>query len=625
LVAVIDSWAEEEEISIATHTLGEIIVTATKTEIYPGEVGSSTTVVTADEIEKSGKRTVVEVLRDIPGVAVAQNGALGGLASVYLRGADAGQTLVMIDGVEVNDPMSTDRSFDFAHLTTDNIERIEVVRGPQSTLYGSDAMAGVINIITKKGTGKPTVDASFEGGSHNTFRENLSSRGSIDKFNYSLSVSRLDSDGISSAARGSENDPYQNTAVFSKLGYKIFDNSELTLVTHYTRARTAIDNGAYDDDPNDIAWWKDLTTKLAFNQNITSWWNHCLSFSYNDMRRKDLNGTDYRHPYDSFSDWYKGNTKKGEWQHNFSPVEWNTFTAGFEYEEESGSSFYESESAWGPFSSKQDTKSVTNRGYYFQDQLKLWKLLFITPGVRIDDNEMFGTETTYKISIAYLIHQTGTRLKGNWGTAFKAPSLYQLYSNYGDPNLKPDKSKGYDFGFEQYFFKNMLSFDLMYFHNDYKNMIDWDSSTWKYKNIGKAMTKGFEAGMNFLPLKNLTIGANFTFTDTENKETGHDLLRRPRRQAGLTLDWGFLPKANLHAGVTYVGKRKDVFYDSSTWMSENVTDKGYTTARLAASYDVTKNFQIFGRIENLFDKHYQEIYGYKTLGRSFYAGIKGSF
>ncbi len=221
LVTGPDSWAEEEDISDVTHTLGEIIVTATKTEIYPGEVGSSTTVVTADEIKKSGKRTVAEVLRDLPSVAIMQTGALGGQVSIYLRGAKPGQTLVMIDGVEVNDPMSTDRSFDFAHLTTDNIERIEVVRGPQSTLYGSDAMAGVINIITKKGKGRPMVVASFEGGSHNTFRENLSSSGSIDKFNYSLSVSRLDSDNISSAAGGSEKDPYQNTGVFSKIGYKI--------------------------------------------------------------------------------------------------------------------------------------------------------------------------------------------------------------------------------------------------------------------------------------------------------------------------------------------------------------------------------------------------------------------
>jgi len=164
-------WAEERKETSIKYDLGEIIVTATKTEGYQAEVGSSTTVITAKDLEKTGKRTVGEILRNVPGVSVVQNSAFGGLTSVYLRGSKPGHTLVLIDGVEVNDPMATDRSFDFAHLTTDNIKRIEIVRGPQSTLYGSDAIGGVINIITKKGKGKPKFSASSEAGSHKTFKE----------------------------------------------------------------------------------------------------------------------------------------------------------------------------------------------------------------------------------------------------------------------------------------------------------------------------------------------------------------------------------------------------------------------------------------------------------------------
>ncbi|MCM8819934.1 MAG: TonB-dependent receptor plug domain-containing protein, partial [Candidatus Omnitrophica bacterium] len=228
------------------YDLGKIIVTATKTLNYQAEVGSSTTVISEDEINRSGKKTVYEVLKGIAGVSVVQNSAFGGVTSIYLRGAKPAHALILVDGVEVNDPMSTDRSFDFAHLTVDNIERIEIVRGPQSTLYGSDAIAGVINIITKKGEGKPTLSGYFEAGSHNTFKENLVLAGNLDKLDYSVSVSRLDTDGINKVASGSEDDGYKNTVISSKIGYKIFDNSELSLVTRFTDAKTSLDDGSYD-------------------------------------------------------------------------------------------------------------------------------------------------------------------------------------------------------------------------------------------------------------------------------------------------------------------------------------------------------------------------------------------
>ncbi|MFA7706419.1 MAG: TonB-dependent receptor, partial [Candidatus Omnitrophota bacterium] len=519
------------------------------------------------------------------------------------------------------DPIDGNRSFDFANLITDNIERIEVVRGPQSTLYGSDAMAGVINIITKKGTGKPKVEGYFEGGSHNTFRENFGLSGiALDKLDYSFSATRFDSDGISAAEGGSENDPYHNITLSSRVGYEISDSAKLSLVAHYTDAKKSIDTSdnltyALIDMQNYTSWSKDLSTKFAFDQSINSWWTHTLSFSYHDIRRKDKKEWDPVN-LDNVNDWYKGDNKKVEWQHNFSPVKWNILTAGLEYEDETGSSYYYINPDPYGYTSKQNRKSVDNMGYYFQDQLKVWDKLFITPGIRIDDNELFGTETTYKVSAAYIISETGTRLKANWGTGFKAPSLFQLYSTYGSPDMMPEKSKSYDFGFEQSFLKDKLSFDLTYFHNDFKDMIDYNYASSKYKNVGKAVTKGFEFGTKFIPFNTLTLAANFTYTDTEDKETGLELLRRPQRQLNFDANWAFMPNANLNFGANYVGSRKDSGY---------VTDKAYTIFRMAASYEITKNLQVFGRIENLFDKKYQEVYGYETMGRSFYAGIKGSF
>ncbi len=602
------------------YDLGNVIVSATKTETYQAEIGSSTTVITAEDIKKSGKRTVQEVLRDVPGLTVMQTGALGGGVSVFMRGANSGQTLVMIDGVEVNDPIEASRSFDFGNLLTDNIERIEIVRGPQSTLYGSDAMAGVINIITKKGTPKPEIEGSFEGGSHNTFNENLALRGTVleDKFNYSFSASRLDSSGISKAYDGSEDDPYHNLSLSSKVGYKVLDNAELSLVTNYTDAVTGIDYSANNDVSNYTSWSRDLSTKVSFDQAISSCWTHILSFAYHDIRRKDRKDWEPVYYSETIADWYKGNDKKLEWQHNISPVQWSTLTAGFEYENESGSSYYESTSSSGPYSSKQDRKSIDNYGYYLQDQLKVWDRLFITPGLRIDDHEMFGTQTTYKVSGAYLIPESGTRLKANWGTGFKAPTLFQLYSSYGSPDMMPEKSKSYDFGFEQSLFSNRLSFDLTYFHNKFENLIEYNGSTNKYYNVGRAKTKGWEFGAKIKPLANLVFSANYTYTDTENEENGLELARRPKNQANFNINWGFLPKANLDFGMNYLGARRDSDYNT-------VKDKAYMIFRLAASYDITENLQVFGRIENLFDRKYQEVYGYETLGRSFYAGLKAKF
>jgi vitamin B12 transporter len=635
LITINQAWADEaqatesadKETADVKYDLGNVIVSATKTETYQAEIGSSTTVITAEDIRKSGKRSVQEVLRDVPGLTVIQAGTLGGQVSVFMRGANSGQTLVMVDGVEVNDPMSDNRSFNFANLLTDNIERIEVVRGPQSTLYGSDAMAGVINIITKKGTGKPKVEGYFEGGSHSTFRENFGLSGiALDKLDYFFSATRLDSEGISAAEGGSENDPYHNLSLSSKIGYKIFDNAQLNLSVNYIDARMGSDYGSNQDVSNYTSWSKDLATKVAFNQAINSYWTHILSFSYHNIRRKDRKDWDPVCYYKTIADWYKGDNKKIEWQHSLSPVEWNTLTAGFEYEKESGSSYYESNDYdyYGFSVDKQDRKSIYNYGYYLQDQLKVWDRFFIVPGLRVDDHEIFGMKATYKVSTAYLIPESGTRLKANWGTGFKAPTLYQLYdASSGDSNLRAEENRSYDFGFEQNFLKDRLSLDLMYFHNKYKNLIDWvmtDPVTYegRYYNVGKAKTKGWELGAKVRPLDNLILSASYTYTYTENEENGLELARRPKNQANFNINWGFLPKANLDFGMNYMGKRRDSDYNT-------VSDKAYAVFRLSASYDITKNLQVFGRIENLFDKKYQEVYGYETMGRSFYAGIKGSF
>lgn len=612
-------YAEKDTV----HDLGEIVVTATKTDAYTEEVGSSVTVITGGEIKEEGKRNVSDVLRGIMGLTTVQTGGLGGISSVYIRGTKPGYTLVMIDGVEVNDPMNIERSFDFANLLTDDVERIEIVRGPQSTLYGSDAIGGVINIITKKGEGKTKIDASFEGGSYETFRENAGISGATERMDYFLMLSRVDSNGFSRAKDGAEDDGYENTGLSSRLGFKVFKESNLDFILRYTKARSDIDDAAYDDDPNYIGRNESWLGKAEFKQVITSWWNHKLSLSYQNIKRNYFDGLDTigrTTDKNETKSRYKGDNKKAEWQNNFPVSEIDTITGGIEYEIEGGSSSYVS----GSYESDIDRKTVDNKAVYLQNLLTLWECFFSTLGVRIDDHQRCGTEDTYKISLAYLIKKIGTELKANWGTGFKAPTLYELYSSYGDPDLKPDKSRGYDIGFVQNLFNEKLSFNLAYFHNNIKDMIDWDWADYKYKNIGRVMTKGIEAGAKLNLMKNLGVLFSYTYTETEDKETGLELLRRPKNQGSVNINWRFLEnRGNLNLIAIYVGKREDT--NTTVYPSVRTGLDSYTRVDLACSYEFSKNIELFGRIENLFNKDYEEVYGYATPGISAYGGIKAEF
>ncbi len=602
-------WAEE-------YDLGEVVVTPTKTEEPMAEIGSSVSVVTSKQIEESGKRTVGNVLRDVPGVTVVQTGPLGSLVDVYLRGTKPGQTLILINGVEVNDPMAPTRGFNLAHLTTEDIERIEVLRGPQSTLYGSEAIGGVINIITKRGEGKPTIGAYVEGGSYTTFRESASLRGVYEKLDYYASLTRVDSNGFSAAKGGSERDGYYNTTLTGRLGLNVFANSRLDAFISYIDAKSDLDDGGYEDDPNYDQKWDNFTSRLAFDQQLLPWWQHELSCSYTETKRKYKDKKDDIDIFEDMKSWYKGDDFNAEWQHNFQIKEIDTITAGVEYERERGSSYYR----WDTYTDNFSRRHLDNWGYYLQNILKLWERWFTTVGVRLDDNEEFGDDTNYRIASSYLIKQTGTQLKGSWGTGFKAPTLYQLYSVYGDQTLRPEESRGYDLGIVQELFTKKLKLGVTYFHNRIKELIDWDAGLWQYKNIGKAITKGVETELFFIPWDVLRVGLNYTYLETKDKTTGQELLRRPKNKASLNVNWQFLQKGNLNLDLVYVGKRED--QDFTVFPYNRIVLSSYVRVDVFCSYDINDNLQVFARVENLFDEDYEEVYGFNTPGISGYLGGK---
>jgi len=620
--------AKEVETS-QTETTDTFVITAIRIEIPTKEVASSLTVISSQDIENQQKATVLEVLRGLPGLDVVQAGGPGGQTAIFLRGAKSEHTLVLIDGMEMNNPITPGRSFDFAHLTADNIERIEIIRGPQSTLYGSDAIGGVINIITKKGKGKPRLSFSAEAGTYNTFEEKLGFSFGNKLANCSLSVSRLDTDGISAASKdlagNDEKDGYQNTSISARLGLTPAESFEFDLFLRTFDARADLDNfgGASGDDPNYIEKVKQLFVKAQARVTLfNDLWEQRMGFSLSRHETRDDNPIDADHPADLVQSTYIGDIVKWDWQHNIYLHDTNTFTFGVELEEEKGKFEFYSESIFGPFTTVFNTRKAQTNGFYLQDHIKLWNRWITTLGVRQDKHSTFGSKTTFRLASACLFPEAGTKLKATYGTGFKAPTLYQLFSQFGNENLAAEKSVGWDVGFEQSFFKNTINFGITYFQNVIKNLIEFDGASFSYKNISEAETKGLEVNASVRPTKSLTITANYTNTDAKDKTNNEALIRRPKNKYSLGVNHNFLRKGNVNLGVVHVGDRPDKFFDPVTYVTTDVTLDAYTLLNLAMSYNICKHFQVFGRVENLLSEKYEEVKGYGSPGTTIMVGVK---
>ncbi len=603
----------------------ELIVTASRIEMQQRSIGRSVSVVSSWELEHQKKISISDILRDVCGLDVTQNGGIGQPSSVLIRGAKSEHTLVMIDGIEMNDPISPGRSFDFAHLIPNSVEKIEIIKGPQSTLYGSDAIGGVINIITKKGLKKPSFLISLEGGSYGTYRENIQTGGATDNFNYNLSLSRLDFNGFSAAAEkygNKEKDSYSNTGISGRTGINLSQNILYNLLFHNINSKTDLDNfgGTFGDDPNYVTKGKQFYLKNQFTiDSFNKKWTQIYSFSLTNSKRNYLNEKDENHPDDFIDSNYNGKLYKFDFQNNIFANRMNTLAFGLDYEKEKGDSRYYSESMWGPYEAVFPNKEATILGFYLHNNMNIKNSFMPTLGVRYDKHNIYGASTTFHIAPVYFIGKSNTKFRASFATGFKAPSLYQLYSQYGDNRLKPEKVKSFDAGFEQYLYKDTFSFSAEYFYNDFSNMIDFESNLFKYINIGSASTQGIEIESAIRPLRDLYFKIYYTYLKTEDKATKEALLRRANNKGGLTANY-FIKKFNFNLNMIFVGKRDDMDY--STFPAKRITLKEYTKINLTGSYDIIKNMQIYGRIENLTNQDYEDVLGFGTPEMSVYFGFR---
>ncbi|MGD0781861.1 MAG: TonB-dependent receptor [Candidatus Aminicenantales bacterium] len=610
----------------------EVVVTATRVQTPVKEVASSLTVIGRTEIERSTRFNVLDLIQDGLGADYSRNGGPGAASSLFLRGANSEHVLVLLDGVEINDPMNPSRSYDFAHMTLDNIERIEVLRGPQSTLYGSDALAGVVNILTRRGSGKPQLSLDLSGGAYGTARGAASLSGSSGPVSYSFGLSEFYTRGFSAAddrmAGNTEKDGYRNFTASGNLIFTLSRDTEAGLTIRSTSARTDLADfgGPYGDDPNNVENYDSLflrgyaRTLLAGGR-----WEMTGGLSYVRTNRTDDNPSDPLHPFDSEQSLYRSGLAKIDWQNNLFLLPGQTLTFGADLEREQGDSSYHSETEWGPYDSLFPGRSADQAGVYAQDQVRLGGRFFATAGVRLDDHSRTGAALTYRFAPALVFDETGTKLKATIGTGFKSPSLYQLYAPgtlygpIGNESLHPEQSLGCDAGIEQDFWRGRIQTGLTYFRNDFRNLIDYTTML-GYINVGRARTDGVEASVAFLPAADLELRLSYTRLRALDLDTDAPLLRRPKDKASADLRWKPASAWDVRITGTYVGARPD--QDFNTWPYPVVSLAAYFLLDADLSFDAGPKVQIYLRGDNLLDVRYETVYGYGTPRRSVYAGVR---
>jgi vitamin B12 transporter len=620
-VAAVAAAAEEGGSPGSSESIESVIVSATRLPTPESEVASSVTVITAADIAARQERSLPDILKDVPGLNIVRTGGPGGQALVFMRGTNSNHTKVLVDGIDVSDPSSSNASFDFSQFLAQDIERVEVLRGPQSGLYGSDAIGGVINVITKSGQGPAQFQASAEGGSFETFNQTAGVRGSAEQFHYNANVEHFHSGAtpvtpleLLAPGESRNDDYYDNLTAATKLGYDVVRNFDVGFVARYTDTHLRVTGDDFSTFPSFPAAQQTRSSTSEYYGRASA---HLVSFegfldqtlgvAYTRKRTSTLE------PQETLA---TGERTKIDWQGALKFTQAHTLVLGAEHARDAIGE---------PISASNQIDSG-----YAELQSQLIGSLYSAINARYDRNDRFGGKVTYRVAPAYVIPGTGTKLKASVGSGFKAPTLSELFQSYpafffiANPNLRPETSTGYDAGVEQALVgETTLRAGVTYFYNRVRNLIVTapaaDGINLSYANIGRARTDGVESFIAYNPIKAVTFRADYTYTQATDDSSGQELLRRPKHKASLNAAWQATAAFSVNATVLTVSSWIDGNRDFSI---PRLRAPGYTVVNLAASFAIDKHFTLFGRIENLFDRHFQSPVGFlqPTLGA--FAGIR---
>ena len=572
------------------------------------ETGQAITVVTRDRIDELQSATVADVLRTIPSISVAQRGPVGGQTSVFVRGGNSSQTLVLIDGVRVNDPSSPNAAFDFGGLITGNVTRVEVLRGPNSIIWGSQAIGGVINIETAKPASGFVVTGGAEYGSHDTFQANVNVAGVTGPVRYSLGGAFRRTDGFSMFPGGDERDGSRQAMFNGQVEVELASNLQLDLRGSYSKTRNSYDSA-----------WSGGAESLPRARN-RQWLGHAgLNLDLADGRfrnrfaytRSDIHRVGTDPVVFSFNNYIaKGVTDRFEYRGAYDLTDAVELVSGVEHERIKASTSYEG------FAPDRANDHLT--GAYAQVTVRPVAGLTVTGGLRHDSYSDYGGHTALGGNLAYTPNEGRTVFRATYAEGFRAPTLTEGQPPYDNPELKPETARNLDIGVEHAFLGDRASVTVTLFRRRSSNLITFSSATGQSENIGKVRAKGVEVALSLRPTSRLHIEAGYALVDATNRsepDVGKHLQLRPRHSGSLTVDWETPLKLKLGATLLAVG---DSFDDAAN----AVRIDGHVTADLRASYPVTDKVELFGRIQNLWNEDYQTVAGYNTAGRTAFVGAR---
>ena len=609
----------------SSRILDEVVLTATKTLQKQSTTGKVITVISKEQIEKSSGKTVSQLLNEQAGITI--NGALnnaGTVQTVFTRGASSGRTLILLDGIPVSDPSMINNEFDLNLFSINDVERIEICKGAQSTLYGSDAVAGVINIITvKKDVSKPlNVKAIVSAGNKSTVRTNLQLYGKAGKLTYTTRFAKLKINGFSSAydstgTKGFDNDGYDGNVISGAVQYQVIPSLQLRTFVQYSKYKADIDAGVFADE-------KDYTIN---NSNLSSGAGAYFkkgkitvtgNYQYGELKRKYLNDSADRPGFNIYEDnRYNGRTQYAELYGNINIAKWLTVLAGGDYRWNSMHQKYYSKSAFGPYDPPAFDSSLHQVSFYsslFFTALN--KKLNIEIGGRTNNHSRYGHNSTYTFNPSYNIDQHW-RVFGSIASGFKAPSIYQVFDQYsGNLDLEPERSVNYEFGVQQSCKK--LNSRIVYFHRNIKNGIDYDYVNYKYFNFVKQTVDGFELEVSAQPVKKLNLSANYTLItgneQTQSRKSVNDttysyLLRRPKHNINLQVGYQFTKDLFASVNAKSVSSR----YDVGGYHKEDVLLDHYFLLSAYAEYKYKNHLKFFADAQNITNKKFFDLRGYNSI------------
>jgi vitamin B12 transporter len=589
-----------------------VIVSATRTDIPLDQSPASASLISSDDLEQKQIERVSDALREVPGLNVVQTGTPGQLTSVFMRGLPSEDMQVLLDGIPINQGLAG--QFDFANLTTDDIDRIEVARGPQSTVYGPRALAGVVQIFTKQGTGEPGFTLSSEGGSYDTFRESLESDGKLGEFDYSIGASRLDTDN----ARPNNN--YRNSSGIADVGWSPNEQLRIGSLFVYSLSDTGNPNTIFNPRPVDHFLTEKWFIAPHVDLRLGDWWEHKFIFDYDQERQ--VNNPN--------QDGFVGPTRAlferttVDYQNDLKPASWLTLTSGFFYSRvNAGQERPFVSQAFGPQPTfiSDHTQEVAG---FLQATVNIDNFIFVAGG-RLDNFNQFGDVWTYRFAGSYKIDKTNTTLHSSVATGFSPPSSQDKIfgMNFG---LRPEKDLGWDIGIEQRLWENRVTVGAAYFHNDLSNVIGFNGQ-FQTLNLGAAETQGLETELRAQPIADLTFTASYTYLDTEKTSSadisqpqGARLPRRPRNEVYVSGSYLWRKKLRTTIAAKFVNAREEINFGGPNFDIED-----YSFVNIAAEYEINPHMSIFGRIDNLTNEHYAEVFGFPALGRAIYGGMRVRF